>query len=105
MSMLDAKVDYPTSDTAIHVCLHEHGENNKATIGAIGIVTNPLVVDIRSQPADPIELIKVDSLALAISALADISAIATSATELTAAEKKQLRAIFATRIRFLMTQV
>lgn len=95
---------YPTSKSAFHVCLHGH--NGDATDKTnVGTVDNPIVVDVRSQPADPNSLLPIDSLALAVSALADVSAIATSATELTATEKNQLRAIFATRIRFLMTQV
>lgn len=98
--------NYPTSATAVHVCLHDHNVNNNAADKTtVGTVDNPLVVDIRSQPTDPDGLLPIDSLALAISALADVSAIATSATELTATEKNQLRAIFAARIRLLMTQV
>ena len=95
--------EHVMSATAVAVCLYEHAEGH--ITNPVGTVDLPLIVDVRSQPTDPFDLMPIDSLALATSALANVSAIATSATELTAAEKNQLRAIFAARIRSLMTQV
>ena len=101
---------YPTSLTASHVCLHEHSvSKDEASTGKIpiGTMNNPLVVAVHSSPLglSPNTLVLIDSLALAVSALADVSAIATSATELTAVEKNQLRAILSARIRSLIPQV
>ena len=90
---------YPTGHTAFHVCLHER-KDNQATSIAIGTPDNPIVADVRLAPA---ELSTLDHLVLAISALADISAIGNA--ELTPIEKNQLRVILASRIRTLMTQI
>ena len=65
----------------------------------ITLINGKILVDTSFQ------LDTIDSLALAVSALADVSQIATSATELTATEKNQLRAIFAAYIRFLIPQI
>ena len=98
---------YPTSPTAAHVCLHEHNGEGGGSVDKIpiGTMNNPLVVAVHSSPLglSPNTLVLIDSLALAVSALADISAIGNA--ELTPIEKNQLRVILASRIRTLMTQI
>lgn len=40
---------YPTSATAVHVCLHNQDSNGQATIASLGTLGNPIIVDIPGQ--------------------------------------------------------